>query len=298
MRPALTALGAAAALALPQLASASLLTQWNLIARNGVNSSSEVDGSALIGGDLTGPSSNYAVQGVTASNGTGLAVGGNITSTNIQVNNAGDLRVSGTVFGNANLNGGGSQIADPTIPALVSAAFAEANAASTFFSSLTTNGTLDSAGNMNASPATISGQSIAVYSISQSQIQSLGQLNLNLGSADTVVINFTPDTSGNANFAAPPNIIGGFNQNNASRIVWNIPAATSVIVNNSFNGALLAPSADLQLLGGGINGTVVVDSVSAQNAEIRRFTYAGAIPAPATACLMGAVGLAAVRRRR
>jgi len=298
MRPTSTALGVAAALALPQITAASVLTEWNLIARNSVNSSSEVDGSALIGGDLTGPASNYAVQGVTAFNGTGLAVGGNITAPNIQINNAGDLRVSGTVFGNANLNGGGAQIADPSIPALVSAAFAQVNAASSFFSSLTTNGNLDTAGNMNASPATISGQSVAVYSISQSQIQSLGQLNLNLGSADTVVINFTPDASGAANFIAPPNIIGGFNQNNASRIIWNIPTATSVTVNNSFNGALLAPNADLQLLGGGINGTVVVNSISTQDAEIRRFNYTGAIPTPATAALAGVAGIAAGRRRR
>lgn len=76
----------------------------------------------------------------------------------------------------------------------------------------------------------------------------------------------------------PPNLIGGFSQSNSSRILWNFHDATMVTVNNSFNGAALAPGADLKLLGGGMNGMVAVHSISQQDAEIRRFNYTGYLP--------------------
>lgn len=280
------------------VASASVLSDWNVIVRNDLTSTSEVDGSALIGGNLFG-TSNYAVQGVTAATGDGMAIAGDIVTGNIQINNGGNLRIGGSVLSTVNLNGGGVQINDPGVGAIVSNAFAQVNAISSYLWGLTPNGVLDGAGNMNAVPTLIDGQLVAVYSISQAQINSLGQLNLNIGSADSVIINFTPDANGLANFVAPPNFTGGLeNQNLSSRILWNIPGATDVQTNNNFNGALLAPDADLRVLGGGINGSVVVDSISQQDAEIRRFTYTGFVPTPGTGAMAVLGGLLAARRRR
>ncbi len=279
-------------------AEASILSDWNLIVRNDLTSSSEVDGSALIGGDLMG-TSNYTVQGVTASTGDGIAIAGDIVSGNIQINNGGNLRIGGSVLSTVNLNGGGVQINDPGVGAIVTNAFNQVNAISSYLAGLTPNGTLDGAGNMNAVPTLIGGQLVAVYSITQAQINSLGQLNLNFGSAESVIINFTPDGSGLADFIAPPNFVGDLgNQMRSSRILWNIPGASDVQTNNNFNGALLAPNADLRVLGGGINGSVVVDSISQQDAEIRRFTYDGFVPAPGTGAMALVGGLMAARRRR
>ncbi len=284
---------------------ASVLNDWNLIVRNNLSGSSEVDGSALIGGNTFG-TMNFSVQGVTSSNGDGLAVGGNIQS-NVQVNNGGNLRLGGTAFGATNLNGGGSLI-NAGVSSMVSSAFNEIVALQSALGSLTTNGSLDGAGNMNASPTSINGANVAVYSISATQLNGLGQLNLNFGSADAVVINVAADANGVVSFNAPPNFVGGLgNQNNSSKIIWNLTDATSVIVNNNFNGALLAANANLQLLGGGINGSVAVNSVSALNAEIRRFTYSGWLPENDTPIVplpgAGAMGFAGVlalgaRRRR
>ncbi|MBY0313529.1 MAG: choice-of-anchor A family protein [Phycisphaerales bacterium] len=283
------------AVAAPSASANSVLTSWNLIVRNSVTSSSEVDGSALIGGNLTG-ASNYTVQTVTAPGNVGLAVGGNVSGGPISVNNGGNFRFAGTVSTIVNTNGGGNSAADATIPTQVTSALAQVASISSYLSGLSTNGTLDGAGNLNAVPTNINGTLVAVYSITPAQWSSLGQLNLNIGSAQSVIINVP--SAGSISFVAPPNLIGGFSQSNSSRILWNIPNATSISVNNTFNGALIAPNAALSILGGGVNGSVVVDSIPQQLAEIRRFTYNGFVPTPAGASLLALAGLAAGRRRR
>jgi choice-of-anchor A domain-containing protein len=276
-------------------AQAGILSNWNLIVRGSVVSSSEVDGSALIGGNLAG-ANNYTIQGVTAPGNVGLAVGGNVNGGPISINNGGNFRFNGTVSAIVNLNGGGNSAADPTIPVQVTSAFSQVAAISASLAGLAPNGTLDGAGNMNASPVNLGGQLVAVYNITPAQWSSLGQLNLNFGSATSVIINVL--TAGAVSLNAPPNLIGGFNQSNSARILWNMPNATSLTVNNTFNGALLAPGAALSLIGGGMNGTVVVDSIPRQDAEIRRFTYTGYIPAPGAASVLVFAGLVAARRRR
>ncbi len=286
---------AVAALSSSALASVSPLSNWNLICRTDVNSSSEVDGSSLIGGNLLGNSTNYAVQGFTASSGVGLAVGGNVSGGPKQVN-SGTFRYNGTLNTIVNVASNNSAV-DPTIPAQVASALSWADSFSSHLLTLTPNGTIDGAGNMNASPVLIGSERVAIYSFNIASITSLGQLNLNFGSADSVVLNVASNL-GTVNLQAPPNLLGGFSQPNSSRIIWNFFDATLVTTNNTFNGALLAPDADLQILGGGVNGSVVVNSISLQQAEIRRFTYTGYVPTPGAAALAALAGLAASRRRR
>lgn len=285
---------------------ASVLSDWNLIVRHDLHGTSEVDGSALVGGNVSG-TMNYSVKGVTASSGDGLAIGGNLSAGAIaNINNGGNLRIAGSMLGIRNLNGGGSQINDAGVNSLVSSAFTEVVALQSALASLTSNGMIDGAGNMNASPVSVNGANVAVYSFNIATIQALGQLNLNFGAADTVVLNVTSD-NGVVDLVAPPNLIGGFSQSNSSRIIWNFVDATEVVVNNTFNGALLATDADLRVLGGGINGSVVVNSVSQLDAEIRRYNYNGwlppedemppAVPLPGAGAL-GFAGLLAVGARR
>lgn len=284
------------------VAQAGLLQDWNLIVRTNLQSTSEVDGSALVGGSVTG-TSNYAVQGVTDPNGSGLAVGGNVGPSPLNINHGGNLRLTGSKLGPVNLNGGGALINDPTIPATVTAQFAYLYGLTTALETLPANGILDGAGNMTAAPTFLDGQWVAVYNLTAASLTGLGQLNLNMGIANTVIVNVAANGSGAVNFVAPPNMIGGFNQGNSTHILWNLYDATQVTVNNSFNGSLIAPYADLKLLGGGINGTVAVDSVSTQSAEVRRFTYTGYlpnVPEPSSYVLAlgGALGLLGFRMAR
>ncbi|MEZ6242454.1 MAG: collagen-binding domain-containing protein [Phycisphaerales bacterium] len=284
------------------LAVAGPFDEYNLIVRNDLNlSTSEVDGSAIIGGSLLGGTSNYTTMGVTASNGDGLAIGNTLASgVTVNINNAGNFRIGSLAnqLGTVNLNGGGSLVADPLVSSRAASYVSQASAISAHLSTLATNGTIDVAGNMTAATTVLDGMNVAVYTLSQAQFDTLGQLSLNFGTADSVIINFVHDGSGVVDLSAPPNIIGGFNQANSPRILWNFADATQITVNNSFNGALFAPLAQLNVTGGGINGTVVVDSINLQNAEIRLGTYQGYLPTPGAGALLAAAGLLASRRRR
>ncbi|WP_026956205.1 collagen-binding domain-containing protein, partial [Algoriphagus vanfongensis] len=245
--------------------------EWNLIVRNNVTNSSEVEGSALIGGNLSG-TSNYSISSVTASNGAGLMVGGNVLSGSIQINQGGDFYLGGSVSGTINMNGG-TQFSTTEIPSLIGTAFAQANALSSYLAALTTTGTIDGGGNMSSATTTnVNGEEVAVYALTQAAFSG-GQLNLNFGSADVVIINF--DASGNGGVAslnAPPNLIGGFTSGQR-KIIWNFINTTQVNVNNSFEGMLLAPNANLNHTGGQINGNVIVDNISNMAAEIHDYIF-------------------------
>lgn len=280
-------------------AQATLLSEWNLLVRNNLTTYSHIDGSTKVGGNVTSGAGVFSMHLVTAPNGDGLAVGGNITG-NLHINSGGNLRLGGTNTGSVNFNGGGTTVLDSSVASSVASDFAYLASVSAAFSALTPNGTLDGGGNLNATPTLIDGQRVAVYSLNAASFGSLGQLNLNFGSADTVIINVSGT---NVNFQAPPNLIGGFNQGNSTRILWNLPEATLVTTNNTFNGALLALNADLQIYGGGINGTVAVNSLSYQNSEIRRFNYTGylppvPVPEPSSGLLLALAGVALVGWKR
>ena len=87
-------------------ASAGPLTEWNLIVAGNLASTSEVDGSALIGGSILSGASNYGVQGITSSTGDALLIGGNVSvGVTLNVNN-GTTRLGGVNNGTINPNGG------------------------------------------------------------------------------------------------------------------------------------------------------------------------------------------------
>ncbi len=294
------AAGVAIASASAAHAATSFLSEWNLILAGDLTTTSETDASTIIGGNLTG-TSNYSVHFVSASDNTGLAVGGNVLSGNLQINNGGDFRLTGANVGGGaiNLNGGGSLISDPAVPARVASLIAQAQSAQTYFAGLTANGSVDGGGNFNAVPTLIGADNVAVYSINGSQIESLGGINLSFGSATTVIINYYADNGMHvADLTAPPNFTGGFgSQSNSSKILWNFVDATTININNNFNGAILAPDAHINLTGGGINGSVVAASMY-MTAEVRQNLYTGHMPAPGAGVALAIAGLGLAGRRR
>ena len=281
---------------------ASFLSEYNLIALGDLRSSGEVDGSAIIVGNIDqGSASNYAVQGVTASNGDGLVLGGDL-NVGVNINNGGNFRVSSTTQINAfaNQNGGGQLITDPSLPSFLSQVSSEVRSLNTgFFANLATNSAVQSNGNNRTFDASPTGpDQVAVFSISSSLFATPNAaLNLNLNGAESVIINVDGSATGGVVTIGGngSNFVGGFSQSNSSKILFNFLNTSSIIVNTNVNGTILAPDADLRNLSG-INGTVVVNDFQ-KDAEVRRFTYGGVVPAPGAAALLGVAGFA-IRRRR
>lgn len=312
MRTAMTALAAVGMTT--AVATAAPFTEWNLLVRNNLSSTSHVDGSALVGGNVSG-NSVFSMHGVTASNGAGLMVGGNVSGNN-HMNFGGNLIHGGTVSGTIALNAGGSnaggtQTQQSGIGAIVNDAFAQADAYSAFLRDLAPTGGLSvldgTKGTFNAaSTVDVGSDQYAVYSMSQTTLGAMTDLSMNFGSADFAVINVDASATGGV-VTLNMNFNGDLNQNNSGRIVWNFFNATTLNIGGNLSGMILGTGADLFLNGPGIYGTVVVDNVSQMNSEVRRRTFEGdtnivVVPLPPAAwaglaMLGGLAGVRAVRRR-
>ena len=96
-------------------ASAFSLGDYNLVVFEDVTRNSDVEGSAFIGGDLLGSSSNYCIKCDAGGSffpfdGVGLKVVGDIEGNPKNVNNGTDLEYGGNLNAIVNMNGGGSII--------------------------------------------------------------------------------------------------------------------------------------------------------------------------------------------
>ena len=84
------------------------LRDYNLIVLKDLQSNSEVEGRAFVGGNVSGGSANFFTKPHGLTGGTGLTVGGNVTGGTKQINNGASLQVGGNLDSGANMNGGGS----------------------------------------------------------------------------------------------------------------------------------------------------------------------------------------------
>jgi choice-of-anchor A domain-containing protein len=116
---ALACAGASQAAGLPESADAQsvnagfqAMRDYNLIVLKDLQSSSEVEGRAFVGGNLSGGSSNYFTSPNGLSGGTGLTVAGNVTGSAKQINNGAALKVGGNLDSGANMNGAGQVYVD------------------------------------------------------------------------------------------------------------------------------------------------------------------------------------------
>jgi choice-of-anchor A domain-containing protein len=88
------------------------LRDYNLVVLKDLKSSSEVEGRAFVGGNLSGNSSNYFTKPGALKGGTGLTVVGDVTGSTKQINNGAALKVGGNLDSGANMNGGGQVYVD------------------------------------------------------------------------------------------------------------------------------------------------------------------------------------------
>ncbi|MBS0191295.1 MAG: choice-of-anchor A family protein [Phycisphaerales bacterium] len=297
------AFGAAAIAAsvMVQVAGASAINDWNLIVKNKLTSSSEVEGRTMVG-QISG-TSNYATKLLPTSAYLGidtLVVGsGGSGSSNYQVN-SGRARLFGSK-GSAtyNMNGGGALIQnDSGVSTTINNAWADVTNASTYCQSLAATNTVTLP---SGQPAGVTfncvagGSGIAVFSVNGNSLfqnNLVQQMSINMNGASTVVIN----VSGTNITYNGGNMVGGFTVANASKIIWNFYQATTLNIDRHFFGAILAPNATMS------NSTAIEGSVFTstfnQNGEVHLPNFGGNIPAPGALALAGFGMVVAGRRRR
>jgi choice-of-anchor A domain-containing protein len=293
--------------------SASLLPNYNLVVFGNLSDSSDVEGTAIVGGDFTGSAANFGtklLQATTAGTDV-LTIAGNLDGgATATIEAGGNLRIGGSVNGTVNLNGGGGSIVH-ALPVINLSDLQNAMIAlSNSLEGLTANSSVVLPGsqpsNITFNANFVNG--LAVFDVNASDIfenPKAQQILLNVGAAvpadSTIIINVAgSDINFNdGNFGADFN-----NSSWSSQILWNFSDATTLNVANSLGvnrelwGSVLAPSADTTLDSTSpIDGTVVVGSANLEG-EIHLPQFAGNVPEPTCAALMSLGGLLGLRRLR
>ncbi len=232
-------------------ASAFSLGDYNLVVFEDVTSNSDVEGSAFIGGDLLGSSSNYCIKCDAGGSffpfdGVGLKVVGDIEGNPKNVNNGTDLEYGGNLNAIVNMNGGGSIIQNSNLANEFTQLKNFLSNESTLYSNLASNSSINVPG-QQPGPVIFnsSGDSVAVFDIDAADLFSnkTQQIELNLNGSSTAIINVR-GTSANWNQG---NIVGDLVSDDEvkEKVLWNFYEAETLNFNLALYGSLLAPLASL-----------------------------------------------------
>lgn len=302
---ALTASPAAA-----QIAGLGAMKEWNLIVLGDLTSSSEVEGRTFVGGDLSGNSSNYQIKTPAPSpRGTpGLTVVGDVNGGHKNLNNGSGAVVGGNVNSGFNLNGGtqtvkvggsisntnvnqnsvqsGLRTSDPAFSVNLNQQSSLLKTSLTGLSQdlkgLAANSTLSIDGNRGTFNAKPGADGVAVFNISASDLDKIGEIQFNLNGADTAIVNVS-----GAKVSLNDNFLGGTN-GLGEHVIWNFPEATSFDSSTAWGGSVLAPGAAANT-GNYIEGSAVFGSL-VQNGEFHLGTYNGNYAPPSSPPAGGSSG--------
>jgi choice-of-anchor A domain-containing protein len=283
---------AAPATANPLPSAAQILDTFNLVTTGDVSTNSDIEGSAVIGGNLSASTffNNNAP-------GTPVIYLYGTQSGNLNLNNGGSLYMDGSPGGQVNYNGGGHLYSSgPPLP--LSDYTAPLAQLSSTLASLAANSSISVASNSVTFNAVAGANGVAVFDVTAAQLESELASNIvfSQGAGVTgVVVNVT------GNFAEPGGV--NWNQSPQQDVLFNFTGATSVNVGN-WQASILAPGATVGILNGNINGSVFAGNYTG-GGELHNYTYTGTLPSdpsvpePATLGIfgLGLAGLAALRRR-
>lgn len=299
-RKTLKTLVIASVAAMSLTAAAMPLEEYNLVLAQDYNfSGGDVEGKTFIGGNLNaaGRAADFATKEPQLTVSDTLKVVGDITATNINMQHGNVVYGGNNNVGHINFNGPGELIHDNTLS--IDAVFAELVDYSTFYASLSSNGSFVAE---NSSLSYYDTAPLAVFNVSASDVfaQNTG-LKLDYNAADTVVINVS---GANISVAGGVNLLDGFRPNElgAQNILWNFYEAETIDFRDiAMFGSVLAPTADL------IGGAVFDGSVGAKSytggREFHRFLFNPPSvdvtePSSIALLMMGLGALIAVRKRK
>ena len=255
---------------------------------NFTGSNSDVEGRLAAGGNVQ--LSFYDV-GLRQAGSTVLVAGGDLNFSNGSIR--GDARYGGSkaLNGVGFPNGGSAQQGTP-IDFTAARTFAHANSA--FWGGFASTGTAGqqfSSLNLTGTRAGLN-----VFNISASQLQNISEVNFNLPTGATALVNVSGSqvTFGNIGY----NFNGS--QGNAAfqRVMWNLKDANGVSM-NSLRGSVYAPKAAVNGGFGDLNGQLVAASFTG-SLQFNENSFTGdlaPVPEPMTMSLL-TLGLAAVARKR
>lgn len=295
-----------------------VLEQFNLVVLGNMSGGHDVEGRALIQGNLTGNSTTFFKNGNTApssqypalmiggnqnansinvNNGGSIEVGGNVTK-NINMNGNGNAYVGGSVTGGANINTSGTKVIGQPVPVAIPTFTSVMTGLSNTLKALTANATASISANTGIFNASGLGN-LVTFNIANGAnfFNSIGQISFTLGSASTVIINV-----GGTTLNIAENWLNGVGTSVADNIVWNFYEATSITFGTEFFGAVLAPYATVSN-NNALNGSVVVKEFN-QGGEVHQYQFSGdlpgSVPEPMTLGLLGIsmLGLFAATRRK
>lgn len=275
------------------------LREWNLVVLGNLESSSEVEGRTFVGGNLTGNSSNYGIRALASPNGQpGLTVVGNVNGSHKNLNNGSGAVVGGNVTSGFNLNGPNQTVKvggmirntnvnqnmvvanlDATNPAFgLGLQQQKADLKSSLGSLSFDMGTLAATsrmtvqGNRGVFNAQPNAQGLAVFNITAADLDRIGEIQFDLGGADTAIVNVSGRTA-----TLNDNFLGGTN-NLGERVIWNFPDAEELTLTTAWGGSVLAPLADAEtrnyIQGSGVFGNL------RQNGEMHIGTFKGGYVTP------------------
>jgi choice-of-anchor A domain-containing protein len=253
--------------------------QFDLVTLGNFSSPSDVEGSALIGGSVTGTTWNVSTNQTTTASTPTLIVGNTLSGTvhveqgSLLISSSGDITPGSTV----NFNGGGSALFNPSqVSSDVSTVAGQLQAASAGYAALTANNSVSISGNTATFNATsVNANGVAVFSVAASALSGLGQYELNTVApgVKSIII----DVTGSGSFSEQANFIGNWS-NFESTTLWNFSTGiTSITTGAAWDGALMALGANLTNKNDQ-DGAVFVGSMTAQS-EVHLPLFDGFVPA-------------------
>jgi choice-of-anchor A domain-containing protein len=241
-----------------------LLSSFNLIATGAVSTQSDIEGSAVIGGNLNGATFFNNSSDLPAN--PSVYEYGTISNTNVNISNGGNLYYTGTTS-QVNFNGGGQHYT--TLPNTLSAYTTPLTQLSTKLGTLAaTAGTSIVNGSFNANGAT----GLVVFNLTASQLATDLSNNQVTFSGNPGVTGFIVNVTGN--FAEGSSTNFNTAQQNA---LFNFTNATSVTLGN-WKTSVLAPSATLNIQNGFLDGSVFAGSFTGGGELHNDNLYDGALP--------------------
>ena len=305
----------------------SWLSEYHLIVSGELTKVSEVEGRAVIGSLAYGNSFNVGVNYSSAPSQINFAIAGSIVGGNALQLNSGSVYVpaGATQSGNQvtlsggrllNLNGGGSlQTGAPAFdfPSVFSGIAAESAHYDTFAANSTLTLPTGQPGAATFEVGTSLGSdNVAVFNLSATEAATLfnsslvQQIDLDLNGTSPAAVLINVDGSA-ISYIAGGNFVGSFIGTSATgKVLWNFTEATSISMNKSFYGAVLAPNATLSSTAGALEGAVAVKNLSA-DVEVHPPLFSGTLPTVAVVpegltyaagiAVLGLVGWLRLRRR-